>query len=316
MNITILIPTYKRPQDLDRCLNSLKHQARMPDEILVVIRDIDTATWTRLNDKDYSPLPLRTATVTVPGQVAALNRGLDEAQGDIIAITDDDAAPYPHWLQTIEGHFLADDQVGGVGGRDWIYYNGTDRDDGISPVVGRVQWFGRVIGRHNLGAGTAREVELLKGANMSYRREAIGNLRFDERLLGAGAQVHNDLIFSLMVKRAGWKLIYDPKVEINHYIAQRFDEDQRDQFNPTAFFNAVHNETLALLDYLPPQRRVIYLIWAVLVGTRKGFGLVQLIRFLPQEGRLAGHKWLLTMKGRWQGWLTHHNSKSDQVSFA
>lgn len=316
MKTTILIPTYKRPKDLARCLESLKYQNRLPDEVIVVVRDIDTETWALFNNKDYSPLALRTVTVTIPGQVAALNKGLDEAKGDIIAITDDDAAPLPHWLETIESHFLSDEHVGGVGGRDWIFHNGTERDDGTSLVVGKVQWFGRVIGRHNLGIGEPREVELLKGANMSYRRKAIHNLHFDERLLGSGAQVHNDLAFSLAVKRSGWKLIYDPKVELNHYIAQRFDEDQRDQFNSKAFFNAVHNETLALLDYLPAQRKLIFLIWAILIGTRKGFGLVQLIRFLPAEGKLAGQKWFLTMKGRWQGWLTYRNSKQNQVSFA
>lgn len=309
MKTTVLIPTYKRPKDLARCLEALTHQNLAPDEVLVVVRDSDTETWTRLDSHDYSALCLRTVTVTVPGQVAALNQGLDAAQGDIIAITDDDAAPHPHWLQAIAAHFLADERVGGVGGRDWIFHNGVERDNGTSSIVGQVQWFGRVIGRHNLGIGDPREVELLKGANMSYRLEAVRHLRFDERLLGSGAQVHNDLAFSLAVKRFGWKLIYDPKVELNHYIAQRFDEDQRDHFNAQSFFNAVHNETLALLDYLPLQRRLVFWIWAILIGTRKGFGLLQLLRFLPTEGKLAGHKWSLSMQGRWQGWLTHKNSK-------
>ena len=307
MDITVLIPTYRRPDDLVRCLDALKQQIRQPNEVLVVVRDSDTDTRDRLNLYNAEALPIKTVTVTVPGQVAALNAGVDAANGDIISITDDDAAPRSHWLERIESHFLANDRVGGVGGRDWLYYGGTDRDDGISPVVGQVQWWGRVVGRHNLGAGQPREVEVLKGANMSYRKQAIAHLRFDSRLKGTGAQVHNDLAFSLAVKRAGWTLIYDPEADLDHYQAQRFDEDQRDQFNAIAFFNGVHNETIALLDYLPPLRRVVFMVWSVLVGTRKAFGFVQWLRFLPQEGTFAGEKWLLSMQGRWQGlqtWLT------------
>ncbi|MBE9098539.1 glycosyltransferase family 2 protein [Vacuolonema iberomarrocanum] len=313
MNITVLIPTYRRPQDLLRCLDALTKQIRSPDEVLVVARDSDRATWDAIATVETGALPIRTVSVTIPGQVAALNTGIEAAKGDIIAITDDDAAPRPHWLERIAYHFETDDAVGGVGGRDWLYVGGTDRDDGKSAVVGRVQWFGRVIGRHNLGFGEPREVEILKGANMSYRKQAIAIAKFDTRLLGAGAQVHNDLAFSLGVKRRGWKLIYDPAADIDHYQAQRFDEDQRDQFNETAFFNAVHNETIALLDYLPMWRRIVFLIWAFLVGTRKAFGLVQWLRFFPKDGGFASRKLWLSLKGRWEGFQTWRMPPGDRT---
>jgi len=96
-----------------------------------------------------------------------------------------------------------------------------------------VHWFGRVIGNHHLGVGEPRET-CCKGVNMNYRRAAIANLRFDQRLWGPGAQAHNDMAFSLAVRR-GWKLIYDPRVAVDHYPAQRFDEDQRNKFNQIAF---------------------------------------------------------------------------------
>jgi glycosyltransferase involved in cell wall biosynthesis len=57
---------------------------------------------------------LRCLTVIEPGQVAALNRGLEEARGDIVAFLDDDAAPHPNWLARIRDHFEADRSVGGV----------------------------------------------------------------------------------------------------------------------------------------------------------------------------------------------------------
>jgi glycosyltransferase involved in cell wall biosynthesis len=307
MSITVLIPTYRRSKELARCLEALRKQTRVADEVLVVVRDTDAETWTLLKSLSSDYLPLHTVTVSIPGQVAALNAGLDAAQGDIIAITDDDAAPHADWLERIESHFLSDDRVGGVGGRDWVYH-GTELEDGARKVVGRVQWFGRAIGDHHLGVGEPREIDLFKGANMSYRRSAISGLRFDKRLRGTGAQPINDMAFSLAVKRAGWKLIYDPAVAVDHYEGNRFDEDQRNQFNEIAFFNWVHNETLVLLEHLSPARRIVFLIWAILVGTRKAPGFVQWLRFLPSEGALAGQKLLASLRGRWQGWWTWEQS--------
>lgn len=312
--ITTIIPTYRRPTDLARCLKALKHQIRQADEVLVVVRDTDTETWQFLQSFDYHPLPLHTVTVTVTGVVAAMNAGLEASHGDIITFTDDDAAPHSDWLARIEQHFLADDRIGGVGGRDRMYCNDIEVVSDGKETVGRLQWFGRVIGNHHLGIGEPREVDMLKGVNMSFRREAIASLRFDDRMRGTGAQVHFEIAFSLAMKRAGWKLIYDPQVEVDHYQAQRFDEDQRDAFNELAFFNAVHNETLALLENLPPIRRFVFMTWALLVGTRKALGVVQWLRFLPREGELAQRKWLTSIRGRWQGWQTWQQSGRDRNS--
>ncbi|MGI0492274.1 glycosyltransferase family 2 protein [Alkalinema pantanalense CENA528] len=310
MKASIIVPTYRRCQDLDRCLAALQQQRRQPDEVLVIVRDIDTETQDFLRQRS-TPLPLQIVTVTIPGQVAALNAGLAAAQGDILAITDDDAAPHPHWLQTIEQHFTRDPQVGGVGGRDWLYLNGQLQDAAVHPgasdTVGKVTWFGRAIGNHHIGTGEPREVDILKGANMSYRRAAIENLRFSEALLGSGAQVHNDLEFSFAVKQRGWKLMYDPAVSVDHFLAQRFDEDQRLQFNYTAQYNAAFNEAISLLPHLPPSNRLAYVLWSLLIGSRKTLGLMQTLRFLPQEGWTAIQKFQASSQGRIAGmvaWLS------------
>lgn len=246
--------------------------------------------------------------MNIPGVVAALNAGLAAVEGDIISITDDDAAPHPDWLEKINAHFLSDSCIGGVGGRDWIHQGDKLLDDSRQ-IVGKLQWFGRVIGNHHLGVGEPREVDVLKGVNMSFRQQAIRQLRFDERMRGTGAQVHFEMAFTLALKRAGWKLIYDPQVAVDHYPAQRFDEDQRNNFNEIAFINLVHNETLVLLEHLPPLRRVVFLLWAILIGTRDCLGLIQWLRFLPSQGQLASKKWLASLRGRWQGWQTYQQFK-------
>ncbi|TAD91084.1 MAG: glycosyltransferase [Oscillatoriales cyanobacterium] len=308
MTISVVIPSYCRPKDLARCLDALKKQKRPADEVLVVVRDTDTETWTFVQTLNPEFLPLRTVTVSVSGVVAAMNAGMDVASGHIIAFTDDDAAPHTDWLERIEAHFLSDSNIGGVGGRDWVYH-GTQLEEGEREVVGQVQWFGRVIGEHHLGVGESREVDVRSGVNMSFRRSAIGQMHFDPRMRGTGAQVHFELAFSLALKRAGWKLIYDPKVAVDHFPAQRFDEDQRHIFNDIALINAVHNETLVLLENLPLTRRIGFVFWATFVGTRDAPGFLQWLRFLPKEGTLAGQKLVASLRGRSQALETWQHSK-------
>jgi cellulose synthase/poly-beta-1,6-N-acetylglucosamine synthase-like glycosyltransferase len=201
MKMVVLIPSYRRPDDLERCLCALSQQVRAPDQVLVVARLGDDAT-NSVATAWLTRLPLEVVVVTLPGQVQALNAGLARVRGDIVAITDDDAAPRPDWLARIEAHFAADPKLGGVGGRDWVHQNGVV-EMGERSVVGRVHWFGRISGNHHLGAGNARDVDVLKGSNCAFRLAVLQPLGFDACLKGAGAQVHNDMMASLAVKRAG-----------------------------------------------------------------------------------------------------------------
>lgn len=315
MKITVVVPTYRRTKDLQVCLLALSKQVRPVDELWITVRDIDAETWQFLENlsPEIAALPMQTITVTVTGVVAAMNLGLAAATGDIVAFTDDDSGAHPDWLERIEQAFLADPQVGGVGGRDWVYH-GTVLEAGAQSVVGKVQWFGRMLGNHHIGIGGAREVDFLKGVNMSFRREAIADLRFaplrfDTRMRGTGAQVHFEVIFCLELRRRGWKLIYDSQIGVDHFRGERFDEDKRDSFNSVAVVNAVHNESLAILDYLSHWQRFVFGIWAIAVGTRESFGLVQWLRFLPKQGNIATQKLWASWQGRWQGWQTWQAGK-------
>jgi glycosyltransferase involved in cell wall biosynthesis len=306
MKISVLVPTYRRSKDLERCLDALKKQSVPADEVLVVVRDTDKETHQFLGAFATGPLPLKIVDVIESGQVAALNAGLAVAIGEIISITDDDAAPHPDWLKRIEEHFLVDDRVGGVGGRDITYISGVLHDASVHPgasnIVGKLEWFGRTIGNHHIGSGPPREVDILKGANMSYRRIAISDLYFDKNLRGLGAQVHNDLGFSLSVKQRGWKLIYDPMVQVDHYLGARFESTDRLDFNHEHWLNSSFNETLIILDSLSSVQRCVYILWAVLIGSRSSFGLVQMLRFTPKEKHLVFKKFNASIQGRWQGY--------------
>ncbi len=295
--ISVLIPTYKRTADLERCLRSIEVQERPADEVVIVIRSVDEASRDFLTA--WLPrLPLVIKQVEVPGQVHALNSGLAASRGEIIAITDDDAAPRPDWLKRIEEHFLRDEGVGAVGGRDWVHH-GPTLLDGKEATVGSITWFGRLIGNHHLGVGTAREVSYLKGANMSYRRSATDGLLFNARLRGKGAQVCNDLAFSLAVGQRGWKLIYDPDVAVDHYPAIRFDADQRDKWSAEAIEDAAFNQYLSLASgRSAPLRQRFACKWLDYVGTRSHPGLLHLLLALMRRDEGARIKWRAARTGR------------------
>ncbi|MDD1414456.1 glycosyltransferase family 2 protein [Dolichospermum sp. ST_con] len=314
MRNTVLIPTYRRPQDLARCLKALQQQTKSVDQAIIVVRDTDTATQQFLNQFLSHILPLQIVTVTQPGVVAALNAGLTQVQGDIVSIPDDDAAPHPDWLAKINTHFSVNRAIGGVGGRDWVY-QGDKLENGSRPIVGKLQWCGRVIGNHHLGVGVPREVDVLKGVNMSFRTQAIGKLRFDDRMQGTGAQVHFEMSFTLTLKRAGWTMIYDPSIAVDHYPAQRFDEDQRHNFNDTALINLVHNETLVLLEHLSPLRQAVFLSWSVLIGTRESLGICQWLRLFPQQRQLASKKLHASLQGRWLGYQQYRKMEKSHLSY-
>ena len=309
MKLTVLVPTYRRPAHLVRCLRSLEQQSRAADQVLVVARDSDAESQ-QLLERRLFRLPLEVVTVAVPGQVAALNAGLDRVKGEVVAITDDDAEPHADWLSRIEQHFESDPGLAGLGGRDFLRDGHVYRD---SAVVGKIQWFGRHIGNHHQGVGPARYVDVLKGANMSYRMSAIGALRFDTRLLGAGAQVHNDMSFSLRLRRSGLRILYDPEVAVEHFSAERFDDDGRVFKSAEAVRNKAHNETVAILDYLPSRRWGVYLAWAILVGHRALPGAVQCVR-LSMTGRYAWSALKPVIIGRFLGVRTVLTSRASPDS--
>jgi glycosyltransferase involved in cell wall biosynthesis len=119
MNISVVIATYRRPKDLERCLKALQHQTRPADQVVLVVRDPDTEKFLAAFNPDLLPLHVVRKEDT-GGIVAAMNAGLEAAKEDIIAFTDDDAAPHPDWLARIENHFLWQmSSIGGVGGRDY-----------------------------------------------------------------------------------------------------------------------------------------------------------------------------------------------------
>jgi glycosyltransferase involved in cell wall biosynthesis len=99
------VPTFKRPQLLDRCLAALVAQTCDPAAYEIVIADDAASESTRRQVEDWRGRCLQTGPKIhyLPvrdshGPAAARNAGWRFARGRVIAFTDDDCIPDPEWL--------------------------------------------------------------------------------------------------------------------------------------------------------------------------------------------------------------------------
>jgi len=299
--IGVLIPTYKRPQDLMRCLDALKVQELLPHDVILIVRREDSDTRAALETYSRDSLPVRVILVDRPGTVHAHNIGIETCTTDVLAMIDDDTVPHPHWLRAILENFVADPRLGGLGGRDRCF-NGYEFDDRRERTVGRLQWFGRAIGNHHRGFGSIRDVDVLKGANMSFRAEALEKARCDIRLRGKGAQPNEDISLTLAVKRNGWRIAYDPNVLVDHYQSTREEERHYGGIvpisDPEPFEDFAFNEVIGIWDSLSFLRKVAFVIWSIFIGTGVCPGLIQAIRYTPRLGTQAWYRFYLAQKGK------------------
>jgi GT2 family glycosyltransferase len=217
--LSVIVCTRDRPDDLRRCLASLVPTLPAGSELIVVDNAPETGTARRVVEGFPA---VRRVPEARPGLSAARNAGIAAARGEILAFTDDDVEVHPLWARRIlaafadpavacttglvlpaalesEAQLVFEFGLGGLGrgfvprrfGPDW--FRSFRRD--CPPV-----W--------SLGAG----------ANMAIRRSAIERVgSFDERL-GAGASgcsEDSELWYRLLA--AGLTCRYAPEAVVFHH---------------------------------------------------------------------------------------------------
>lgn len=107
--ISVVIPTYKRPDLLIKCLKHLEQQTLPKEdfEVLVVSDGFDETTEQLLADysKGSAMTILYKFTDGKKGPATARNIGWENAVAPLIAFTDDDCQPDPKWLSSFLEHY-------------------------------------------------------------------------------------------------------------------------------------------------------------------------------------------------------------------
>jgi glycosyltransferase involved in cell wall biosynthesis len=105
IDVSVVVPTFNRPDLLDRCLSALVAQSIGPSAYEIIIADDATSDATRDQVEEWRNrcTPAGPAITYLPvhrshGPAAARNAGWGMARGPVIAFTDDDCLPDRGWL--------------------------------------------------------------------------------------------------------------------------------------------------------------------------------------------------------------------------
>lgn len=109
--ISVVVPTYRRPHLLERCLRALLVQSIGPNVFEILVVDDGHCDVTReLVEHEASFHPEGFLQYLRPisghGPAVARNRGWRAARARLIAFTDDDTVPAPTWLEMAERAML------------------------------------------------------------------------------------------------------------------------------------------------------------------------------------------------------------------
>ena len=186
--ISVVVPTFKRPDLLHQCLRALTMQDLDPTDYEIIVVDDAACETTRRQVDDWiecmhrgkcedGPVHrIRYIAVTGShGPAIARNVGWRAARGEIIAFTDDDCIPTPGWLSAGLAAFT--DGIVGASGKL------------IMPLM-------HIPTDYERDAAQLEKSEFVT-ANCFYRRDMLERVGgFDERFIAAWRE-DSDLFFTL-----------------------------------------------------------------------------------------------------------------------
>ena len=196
--ISVVVCSYNGARTLHDCLDGLSKLVYLDYEVIVVNDGSTDATAAIASEFD-----VRLITTENRGLSAARTTGIEAATGEIVAYTDDDARPDPHWLTYLAAAFMRSDHAG-IGGPNIAPAGDGPIADCVANAPG-----GPV---HVLL--TDEIAEHIPGCNMAFRRDrlvAIGG--FDPRYRAAGDDV--DVCWRLQER--GWTLGFSPAAMVWHH---------------------------------------------------------------------------------------------------
>jgi GT2 family glycosyltransferase len=182
--VSLIICTYSRPEPLQTALRSIMEQKSMSFDLEIILVD-NSPTGQMKSALEPFGNGVRYVQEPTQGKSHALNLGITESKGEIIAFTDDDVIADPQWLSTLIG-CINRHQCDGAGGRVLpIYPENTPQwiKDNPNKIAGGV-----VI--HDCGDGEfvydSRRHYRFIGCNYAFRREVFDSCGLFRTDVGPG----------------------------------------------------------------------------------------------------------------------------------
>jgi glycosyltransferase involved in cell wall biosynthesis len=226
VDATVLIATYNRAALLDETLTWLA-QMRVPAALAwdaIVIDNNSTDDTRAVVERHIATFPVRLRYLFEgrQGRSSALNAGIAEADGSVLAFTDDDVRVVPGWLEAAAGPLLGPDPslayTGGPVRPIW----GADPPAWLDLTRGDL-WGTIAIQNHGdepFLYEERRKVPL--GANMAVRRDVfarIGGFRADLGRSGGRLVLGQEVPELLLRARsAGLRGSYVPEMQVHHHV--------------------------------------------------------------------------------------------------
>jgi glycosyltransferase involved in cell wall biosynthesis len=224
MKISIILCTYNRSQSLTQALESVA-ASQMPESAdwQVLIVDNNSKDQTREVAETFcqrDPSHFRYLFESQQGKSFALNHGIREARGEILAFMDDDVTVEPNWLYELIKP-LSDPQLAGTGGR--VYLPKDFSPPSWMAVEGQHSLVS-ILALFDLGPDSGPIAKPPIGNNMAFRKAIFtkyGGFRTD---LGPtpGSEIRlEDTEFGSRVLKGGEKILYVPSAIVRHAVPER-----------------------------------------------------------------------------------------------
>jgi glucosyl-dolichyl phosphate glucuronosyltransferase len=185
MNISIIIPTYKRPKYLLRHLRSLQEQTLSSFEILVVDNAADSEIERIVAEFNRTArLPVRYVPEPRLGIMNARHAGARAAGGDILVFTDDDQTSDPAVTQAYENAFADHPEMAAAGGPIRIVWE-SPPPKWLIEYIGQAKMF-PILGLLDVYDEFRLDPKgFFFGGNMAIRREVLFQVGgFNPELIG------------------------------------------------------------------------------------------------------------------------------------
>ncbi|HUW23544.1 MAG TPA: glycosyltransferase family 2 protein [bacterium] len=217
--ISVIICTYNRPNDIGRVVKSVLSNT-YPDYELLIIDQSNTDETKKIVEKCITKNSHLKYLWSVRGKSRAVNLGVKEAEGDIIAFTDDDCVVSEDWLEKIA---ITLDRIT----TDSIIVFGSvkpaehDVRRGFIPANKiRYAEFKGPLSIKKVGTGGIMQ------ANMVVRKNFFEKVGYFDEVLGPGGELKAALEYDIVYRalKKGFKIIHVPTIEVEHHGFRTWEE--------------------------------------------------------------------------------------------